>query len=1042
MILLLSFTHISSPQHQMTWQQEFCLDKPKFGGRNKLKQACIAKRCPYMRFAPPAKKDPLSTSKKKKKEIKAQFAEGSSKKKRKRSSMGGIDDGIRFKSGGVEGSDGKSSDSAIGDVGKKRGRPAKRQKAEGGEPMDTEKLAEAAKKQGDSAEAEEIKKIVNGRPLKDDIVGNKVRLIIVKALKHPKDYKMQDKACELLRFIANNADNSSKIILLGGLRLVSIAMKGHPDKSIVQAEASALLAELTWINPSCIAAIIDEGCLQLVLTSMQSHGSHDKVQQMGAGFFRAMSYEFATHQSIHRINGVGGIIEAMKRNSNKYNVLKEGCYFLQNILCNPEITAETVDLIVSKGTIPLIIDAKLNASSDDTDYLEAACGVLANLAINESAREHIGSYGTSVSTLLTVLGPGMSENACKCAMNALRLLAMGSEEVNTKIGSLGGIKTIVAFLTPSNDVALVDAGMRLLVELTQNSSAGNVRQPADTSVFEFVTNKMSKHPSLSFVQASCCGVLRNIPVKDVDQANSTVSSILEALKNHKEDKVVQFEGCHVLLQYCSQFQTIAKTLQSKVPSTADVRSSKRKRGLPSKLQKVEESSGEVSQEAKSSSPTKIIAISDAADTISNSSEIESIIKSKPPKDDPVGNKIRLVIIKALKNPDDYKMQDKACEILRSMATNIENASKIVQFGGLKMVSKAMSDHLQKSIVQAEASALLAELAWTNPSCIAAIANEGCLQLILISMQMHAKHIKVVQMGCGFFRAMSYDFAFHPHIHAVNGLGVVIDSMKTNRKKYDILKEGCYFLQNILCNPAITTETIDNVVSHGIIPLIIDAVAIKSGYAEFVSAACGAVANLAIDETAREHIQSYAESIPTLLAVVGSGIDLDACRCAMNGLKHLATGNDDVKAKINQLEGIRTLMDFLSPPNDATLVDSGFGLLSELIKGNKENSQMLLDSGVFDFVIAEMANNSESPHLQARACEVLHHLPVSAGQSKDAVSLILTAMGEHEEDSVVQYEGCKTLLQIICRFPNTAEALLSAEAQSSLCQSQFMLPTVY
>lgn len=39
-------------------QCRFCQDKPRFGGSNILKQACILKQCPYKRYAPPAKVTP------------------------------------------------------------------------------------------------------------------------------------------------------------------------------------------------------------------------------------------------------------------------------------------------------------------------------------------------------------------------------------------------------------------------------------------------------------------------------------------------------------------------------------------------------------------------------------------------------------------------------------------------------------------------------------------------------------------------------------------------------------------------------------------------------------------------------------------------------------------------------------------------------------------------------------------------------------------------------------------------------------------------
>ena len=114
-------------------------------------------------------------------------------------------------------------------------------------------------------------------------------------------------------------------------------MKDPPAKTFVQAESRALLAQLAWVDPVCVAAIIAEGLHHLVLSSMRRHVNHLKVQQMGCGFFRSLSYEFANHQCIENVNGVGEIIDAMCRNSKKQLVMKAGWFFLQNMLCNPDI---------------------------------------------------------------------------------------------------------------------------------------------------------------------------------------------------------------------------------------------------------------------------------------------------------------------------------------------------------------------------------------------------------------------------------------------------------------------------------------------------------------------------------------------------------------------------------------------------------------------------------------------------------------------------------------------------------------------------------
>mmetsp|Transcript_34391 Transcript_34391/g.72464 ORF Transcript_34391/g.72464 Transcript_34391/m.72464 type:complete len:1592 (+) Transcript_34391:26-4801(+) len=1068
----------------------FCLDKPKFGGPGKMKQSCAKKKCPYMRLAPPAKATPQTMSKKKKKVIKQQFSESStSTKKRKRQSpdhrhntpkagqkIGRVETtpqsilkekNIELKPPSAEGTPPtkKRKTSSTSDVEMKVGteksfpspqktprgnspkpnqntlpkRPKIEQvpivsnklPVESGKPLEERKLAQDPDENNQNDFDEEIEKIISGKPLKDDPVGNKMKVIIVKALKQPDNSHFLLKAFELLELMATSIDNTSRIILLGGLKLISKAMKDHLQNDVVQAEAIALLTKLTWVNPSCIVVIVEEGFLQLVPSSMLCHGMHTKVQQMACAFFRAISYNFANHGTIDSVNGVRAIIGAMERNPTKHEILKEGCYFLQNYLSNPDIATETAKSIVSLGTIPIIINAVMCATSEDTK--EAGCEAMGNLFINKTARTYAGGCASSIHSLLTVLGPGSSSNACKCSLNALQLLATENDENKAKIADVGGFNILVHFLKACNDAALAAECMGLLAELTKQKTGNS--QLINVGGFELVTSEMTKYPSAPDIQASCCGVLRNLPISCADQVNGTVTLILEAMKAHREDEMVQFQACHVLLQYCSLFPSIVEPINSK---WADIRLLKQNQSQSLKCQKVEESSDEDSHAGDKKSPVEKLDGPNGNTTVHSSPNIDSILKIKPLKDDPVGNKIRLIIVKAIKNPQNSKVQDKACEVLRAMATTSENVSKITDLGGLKMVSKAMKDHPNKTIVQAEASALLAELIWINPSCTAAIVEEGCIQLVLNSMQHHGTHLKVQQMACGFFRAMSYDVANHGTINSVNGVGVIIDAMKRNMKKYEILTEGCYFLQNILCNPDILPDATQLVVSKGTIPLIINAIREKADDTEYAGAACGVLANLAIDEGAREHISSYETSISTLLMVIGSGIDMDDTKRALNALSLLATDNDDNKAQIVNLGGIKKVMDLMTPPNDVLLVDSAMRLLFELTKNNNENSKLLLEAGGFDLVSTEMMKNSDSPHLQARACAVLGNIPAGIDKAKDALVLTLASMKKNKEESMVQYEGCKALLKHCCRFPTFFEKLRSEDARQILEQSHFEL----
>ena len=1014
-----------------------CKDKPKFGGTNRLKQTCVKRKCPYLRFAPPAKETPKKLSKEEHNELKLQFARGSKKRTR--------EDTV-----GDDLCEAKFTAAKDGGSNRKRGRPRKHRndviideltveeptKTEDEQPHNqaTSAVSSAVAIQPSKTPVERntdpddhmlaLISFIKSRPLSGDHNAKKIRQIIIKALKNPDNSKTQDLACEDLRKLANDQDHVTMIIYLGGLRMVSKAMKDHPDKTIVQAEASAFLAQLAWVDPSCVAAIIAEGLHHLVLSSMHRHTSHLKVQQMGCGFFRAISYEFANHQCIENVNGVGEIIDAMSRNSKKQLVMKEGCFFLQNMLCNPDILPETIRLVVSSNIALTIVD-ELSENMNDPDFVDAACGFLSNLVINDDARSHVGEYQKSIPTLLSILGCDITVDAVKRSMNALRLLATGSDVNVAKIVNNGGIQKVIDVLQTCHDAELSHLCLRLLADLSRNDTdIGN--RLADSGCMRVVSNQMRKHSDYPFIQATCCGILRTFPTLDAEQAKSVTELTVAAMKKNRDDKSVQFEGCHALLRHCVDFTSVSGCLQSnkRFKAKSNMRPTRRQRRKPN----AREGPPQVTKMANEP-------YGDEQTNTTVEFDIESIINIKPLKDDQIGKKIRQIIIKALQNPDNSKTQDLACEALRKLANDQYHVSKIVYFGGLKMVSKAMKDHPDKTIVQAEASAFLAQLAWVDPSCVAAIIAEGLHHLVLSSMHRHTSHLKVQQMGCGFFRAISYEFANHQCIENVNGVGEIIDAMSRNSKKQLVMKEGCFFLQNMLCNPDILPETIRLVVSSNIALTIVDELSENMNDPDFVDAACGFLSNLVINDDARSHVGEYQKSIPTLLSMLERDIIVDACKNAMNALRHLASRNDVNVAKIVDNGGIQKVIDYLKRQNnDVIVVDAGLGLLSELAQ-DVEISQRLLDSGCVDLIKKETKKHSDSPHIQARACEMLPNLLIDGNDIKGAIGFTLTAMKNHKH-SLVQYAGCHALLQYCCRFPESIQLLQSKRAMPILRESQY------
>ena len=962
-----------------------CADKPKFGGPGLHKQGCEKRKCPYMRFAPPANAN-------------------ESKSKRKHFLMDGDESPKKHKN-------------------HKKKKKLKKLKTR------EERLMEISAQASDDIDDVDYDAFINRKKIKGDPVGNMIRLIMKKAFEMAHDAEVQEMACEHLCFIAKTADNVERAIKLGALKMVSKAMNDHPEKSSVQSEAAAFLAQVVWVHPPCIITILREGCLPLVLKSMDFHDKNVQVCTSAISVFRAMSYDFSNHWICNNINATASIIVSMKTNQSRKEVLKEGCLFLQNIICNNEISSDTIDLIISHGTVQIIVGAM--SPPADSDLIECACGLLGNLAIDDDISEEIGKNSSSIPVLLGILATTPGEDVTKSALIALKRISTDNEDNTTKIVEQDGVSVTLDFLKGrSSDIDLLATGFGLLYHLTKNKSNNN-SQPLD-----FVIAEMRNHSDLPHIQSGTCSVIRNLSVDDIEQAKVAKALVVAAMNRHQQDSRVQFEGCQALLNLYGQFPSIVEPLRQQESLLSGSQSPKRKRRKVEK--RIEDEQGADTTDRtleKNALGAKIIP------------EIKHVLRplKKAPKNDVVGDQIRLIIITALRNLDNYKLQTAACEHLRFLVTSIKNCSTIVKLGGLKMIHISVNQHPRKTVFVAEAINLLLDLISVSPSVVASIVQEGLLDLVIESMYSNGHNSKVQQPSLGIFRAMSYDFTKHSDIQNVKGVEEVIETMKRIPKKYAILKDVYIILQNFLSNKERRQETLELITSLNVIPVVVDGM-YSNGDIGFLAASSGLLTSLAMDEEAKMAISDYVLSIKTLLAVLElNNIDADVSMSTLTALRLLLTDNQENKRKTAESGGVKTVADFLTAPREVIVAESGLELLAEMIKNNAENSEQLKKCGGIRFVTSLMKGKPRSSSVQAAGCRILctlvtiAHLsngvsthPIQVEGADDALKLVLSVMKSHRNDNSVQLEGSRALLHFCTLFPSLTESLDS----SILCQSSF------
>ena len=403
-------------------------------------------------------------------------------------------------------------------------------------------------------------------------------------------------------------------------------------------------------------------------------------------------------------------------------------------------------------------------------------------------------------------------------------------------------------------------------------------------------------------------------------------------------------------------------------------------------------------------------------------------------------KIRKIINSARRNAKDSKACDKACEHLRKHLSSTDNLEKIILWRGVEMICDAMREHPEKTIVQAEACCTLAEMIWLDPTISTKLAHEGAIELIATCMNRFTTNLKVQQMGCGAFRALTYDEASVPFIKDADGLAAVLSSMKNNPNKLLVQREACYFLQNMLVHE---NDTANAISKSRVVPIIADAMGSEHADAEFIQSVCGLIANLALNKRAKAAI-GKSGAIPCIIDALNSSKDLDVKQAACSALKHLALESSDNQKRISDAGGLDAVFSAVSSSDDEVLLIAAFGALKELCIKDEASSRKLVSKGIVKILLKAMQDNQDLAIMQSAACGLIGYLPYGK-RDKEApklAKLIIAAMKAHSAVSYVQIEGCDALVELaqvstvvpILKEKSTAKVLQRAKKENEECMS--------
>ena len=149
-----------------------------------------------------------------------------------------------------------------------------------------------------------------------------------------------------------------------------------------------------------------------------------------------------------------------------------------------------------------------------------------------------------------------------------------------------------------------------------------------------------------------------------------------------------------------------------------------------------------------------------------------------------------LVSKALSSIKDGKLVGSSIEALRTKwLYSVTAAATVVQLGGVTLCSTALSTHLSRSMIQAEAMCTLAEIAWACPNLGFQTVTEGCLDLVVSGMSAHTEDETVQLHGLSYLRALSYDPASCKKLSKGPVLLCAVDAIRNNHEKSSVCVEA-------------------------------------------------------------------------------------------------------------------------------------------------------------------------------------------------------------------------------------------------------------
>eukprot|EP00986_Skeletonema_menzelii_P008241 scaffold3426_cov205-Skeletonema_menzelii.AAC.3 len=289
------------------------------------------------------------------------------------------------------------------------------------------------------------------------------------------------------------------------------------------------------------------------------------------------------------------------------------------------------------------------------------------------------------------------------------------------------------------------------------------------------------------------------------------------------------------------------------------------------------------------------------------------------------------------------------------------------------IANALKAHSERSNIQADALSTLTQIVWSLPaSARQMVEEEGCLQLALNAMEMHASHSKTQESACELFVALSYDKICCQAMLDSDVISSVLMSIKRCLKKSQpkALASGLLFLQNMA---VISLDDVAKAIlrEENVLSALLRTIQTKSSNTNLLISLFGFLSNLALHTDVRSRIANAGgvEIMQDKLAAIKNA---QLLLLALKTLLILALNKTVVKTLVQNCcayEVVAHANARASRENPDLLLIS-LGLLDKLIDTEVAANQNEVASGAESIALAALGDHPNNKQLRSVAISVL------------------------------------------------------------------------